>query len=93
MPDRDRYNEKQVETAEKRPLKKPAQRLTSVLSLRSARVNFPHKNHRAIQFSGKQLNYLMILASLNTKIRVLRVLRAFRDLRRTRPNATCIQTI
>ena len=34
---------------------------------------------RVIQFSGKQLNYLMILASLNTKIRVLRVLRAFRD--------------
>ena len=30
---------------------------------------------RAIQFSGKQLNYLMILVSLNTKIRVLRVLR------------------
>ena len=30
---------------------------------------------RTIQFSGKQLNYLMILVSLNTKIRVLRVLR------------------
>ena len=35
-------------------------------------INSHGRDSGAIQFSGKQLNYLMILASLNTKIRVLR---------------------